>query len=48
MEDAEPVNADGDAVADGEVTLWEYEIVPVLDGAGAALLVVTPATVTVL
>jgi hypothetical protein len=43
--DAEPVNADGEAVALGAVTLWEYEMVPVLDGAGVEL---TPATVTVL
>ena len=45
MLDAEPVNADGEAVADGAVTLWEYETLPVPDAAGVEL---TPATVTVL
>ena len=44
--DAEPVNVDGVAVALGEVTLWEYEMEPVPDG--AAGVEETPATVTVL
>jgi len=46
MLDAEPVNDDGVAVALGAVTLWEYEMEPVPDGATG--LEVTPATVTVL
>ena len=33
MLDADPVNCVGEAVAAGAVTLWEYEMVPVDEGA---------------